>query len=107
LPLIHRALEDAPTVFNRGRFVGGGWLDWRPPLERGGTWSAADWYYSGDPFLRRLFDKLDAKSEGTGLGLALVKRIVQMYEGKIWVESAGEGQGTTFFFTLPGASRKW
>lgn len=53
-----------------------------------------------------LFDKLDAKSEGTGLGLALVKRIVQMYEGKIWVESAGDGQGTTFFFTLPGASRK-
>ena len=48
-----------------------------------------------------LFDKLDAGSEGTGLGLALVKRIVQTYEGKIWVESSGKGEGATFFFTLP------
>jgi PAS domain S-box-containing protein len=53
-----------------------------------------------------LFDKLNADSEGTGLGLALVKRIVQTYQGKIWVESAGEGAGTTFFFTLPAAQRK-
>ena len=50
-----------------------------------------------------LFEKLEARSEGTGLGLALVKRIVEMYDGRIWVESAGAGEGATFRFTLPGA----
>lgn len=50
-----------------------------------------------------LFEKLDAASEGTGLGLALVKRIVEVYEGRVWVESEGLGQGTCFRFTLPQA----
>jgi signal transduction histidine kinase len=53
-----------------------------------------------------LFEKLEGDGEGTGLGLALVKRIVELYEGTIRIESAGEGQGTTFFFTLPKAIKK-
>ena len=48
-----------------------------------------------------LFEKLDPKAEGTGIGLALVKRIVELYAGRIWLESAGLGQGTCFYFTLP------
>jgi PAS domain S-box-containing protein len=50
-----------------------------------------------------LFVRFNPQVEGTGLGLALVKRIVELYGGRIWVESAGLGQGACFYFTLPGA----
>ena len=50
-----------------------------------------------------LFEKLDRNSKGSGLGLALGKRIVEKHGGTIWVESAGEGQGCCFKFTLPAA----
>lgn len=52
----------------------------------------------------RLFEKLDRHSQGSGLGLALVKRVIEKHGGKIWVESAGNGQGCCFKFTLPNAT---
>ncbi|MCP4984026.1 MAG: hypothetical protein GY935_26425 [Gammaproteobacteria bacterium] len=48
-----------------------------------------------------LFEKLDLKIEGTGIGLALAKRIVEFQEGNIWAESEGLGKGATFWFSLP------
>jgi signal transduction histidine kinase len=53
-----------------------------------------------------LFNKLNPESEGSGVGLAVVKRIVEVHGGRIRVQSEsspkGEaGKGSTFFFTLP------
>lgn len=48
-----------------------------------------------------LFEKLDSTSEGTGIGLALAKRIIETHGGRIWVELEGLGKGSTFCFTIP------
>ncbi len=56
--------------------------------------------------LPRVFDPFAAIQKtsfikGTGLGLSLAKGLVEAHGGKIWAESAGEGKGATFTFTLP------
>jgi len=47
-----------------------------------------------------IFQQSELASDGAGLGLSLAKRIIEAHKGRIWVESAGKGQGSTFFFTL-------
>jgi signal transduction histidine kinase len=59
----------------------------------------------------RVFEKFQRGREkhiegipGTGLGLAIAREIVEEHGGRIWIESAAAGGGSTFFFTLPLAS---
>ncbi|MBK5275168.1 MAG: PAS domain S-box protein [Desulfuromonadales bacterium] len=53
-----------------------------------------------------IFEKLDAKSPGAGMGLSLVQRIVEKSGGRVWVESEGSNKGSCFYFTLPQAMVK-
>ena len=50
-----------------------------------------------------LFERLDNAREGTGVGLAIVKRVVELHGGRVWVDST-PGQGATFWLALPGAA---
>lgn len=84
----------------------------RPPLVEIGCSKGAD----GEPvfFVRdngkgiptedqdkifNLFERLDQGTPGSGIGLALVKRIINVHGGKVWLHSDGPDLGTTFYFT--------
>jgi signal transduction histidine kinase len=86
--------QDHPRVEIRGRQQG---QEWVISVRDNGTGINPAYHQK----IFGLFEQLTPDQEGTGIGLALVQRIVEVHGGRVWVESEGEGTGSLFSFTLP------
>lgn len=53
-----------------------------------------------------LFQRLDVSIEGTGIGLAIVKKVMKTHNGSVWIESEGDGGGCTFWLQFPAYGDK-
>ncbi|HZD42939.1 MAG TPA: ATP-binding protein, partial [Methanomicrobiales archaeon] len=101
--LLHHLIENAV------KFRGERPLEIHVTAENSGSWCRFSVADNGIGIEPRYFDRIfiifqrlhpRAKYPGTGIGLALVKRIVERHGGRIWVESE-PGRGSTFSFTMP------
>ncbi|AMV28544.1 Phytochrome-like protein cph1 [Gemmata sp. SH-PL17] len=103
-----RLVEVFQNVLENGvKYGGGGVVEVSGVVASGRVVvSVRDWGIGIEPRHRErifgLFEKLDPKSPGTGVGLALVKKVVEFHGGRVWVESAGPGTGSAFVIDLPG-----
>lgn len=116
LPSVYAAPQRLTEVYqnlisNATKFIG----DQQQPVIEIGASSEGDWVrcYVRDngigiePEYRdrvfKLFERLDSHTQGTGVGLAIVKRIIESLGGEIWIDSDGPGTGACFQFTLPAS----
>jgi PAS domain S-box-containing protein len=99
--VFHNLLDNA-MKFGRGRRVR---VVARPPQEGRVVVVVQDEGIGIDPRHRErvldVFERLDPSGEGSGVGLAVVKRIVESHGGKVWLESEGTGAGTAACVELP------
>jgi signal transduction histidine kinase len=81
------------------------WVEARPPLEGRAVIAVRDNGIGIEPRHRErvfdLFEKLDPRGAGSGVGLAVAKRVVESHGGRVWLESEGRGSGTTACVMLP------
>ena len=96
-----RRPDELPRINISAEYLG---KEWRFTIQDNGI--GIDPQYADKVFI--IFQRLHTRKEypGTGIGLAVCKRIVERHGGRIWMEST-HGQGTSFFFTLvpPGPFR--
>ncbi|MEM1322856.1 MAG: ATP-binding protein [Bacteroidota bacterium] len=72
---------------------------WQFKLQDNGIGIKEEFQHTVFDIFRRLHGV--GQYEGSGLGLAICKQIIDNHGGKIWVESEGEGQGCSFYFSIP------
>ena len=99
---VFQNLLDNAMKFGEGRRVR---VLARPPVEGRVVLAVQDEGLGIDPRhsdrMLDVFERLDPRGEGTGVGLAVVKRIVESHGGRVWLESEGLGHGTAACIELP------
>ena len=89
--------NDPPVIHISAELADG---QWRVAVADNGIGIAPQYHKQIFEVFKRLHGR---QIPGTGVGLAICKRVVERYGGRLWVESS-EGQGATFYFTLPEAA---
>ena len=104
---VFRNLLDNAIKFTAGAAEPLVTVEARPPLEGKAVLAVRDNGIGIEPRHRDrvfdLFEKLDPRAGGSGVGLPMVKRVVESHGGRVWLESEGRGAGTTACVTLPMA----